>query len=66
MTGRLHLPHPHLPHPHLADLFIGHIGAGFWEGMFHRRALIIPAVHDWDDFHWPDGSGYVEVTDDRA
>lgn len=60
--------HLHLPHPQLADRFIEHIGEGFWAGMFrhHEPAPIVPDGHDWDDFHWPDSSGYVEEAGDGA
>lgn len=66
MTG-LHLPHPHMPHPHLAERFIAHVGAGFWDGMFHHQAplpkRIVPPAVDWPEWHhaYPDARMEAEI-----
>jgi len=61
MTRHL-FPRAHLPHPHIAQ----HLADAFALAFHHREPPLVPDGHDWDDYHWPDGSGYVEEAGDGA
>lgn len=50
----------HMPHPHIADRF----AAAFEHALHHGHTAPsrdVPAAPDWDDWHYPDTSGYTEV-----